>query len=123
MATVAKQVDSVVNNSTVKKVTWAMAAGDSGEAVDALDAAFADRSVQVVSASYGGGVVTWQGSNDNVNWFTLTAPNGTSLSFASDGLKQVLEGAVYQRPFVTGGDGTTAITVTLMARRISRSLA
>lgn len=89
---------------------WALAAGDDGRAVDFSE--FADRSVQF-SGTFGGATVSLQGSNDGLNWHTLTDPLGTPIAKQSGALVAVTEMTRYVRPLVTGGDVGTAITVTL----------
>lgn len=79
----------------------------------------ADRSVQVVGTFGGGGALAIQGSNEATpsNWTTLNDPNGNAMSFTAEKVEQVLEMTRWIRPAVTGGDGTTSLTVTLFARR------
>lgn len=104
-------------NNNIKSVQWpALVNGDAGDAVSADLALWSDRSVQVTGVFGAAGSVVWEGSNDGVNFVTLNAPQGTALAFSAAGLKQVLEGAMYMRPRVAAGDGTTAIVVTLMLR-------
>ena len=93
-------------------VTWAglIGTGDVGAAIQRPD--LGDRSAQVV-ATWGGGTVVVEGSNDGTNWFTLTSPAGTSLSFTANGLLQVTEAVAYIRPHVTSAVTTATITMTL----------
>ena len=67
----------------------------------------ADKTVQV-GGTLGGSTVTLKGSNDGVTYFTLTDPEGTELSFAEPGLKQILENPVYLKPEFSGGAGQSA---------------
>jgi hypothetical protein len=73
--------------------------------------------VQVQGTFGASGSVSVEGSNDGVNYHTLRDPQGVSLTFTAAGLKAVLELTRFIRPRVTAGDGTTALTVTLVARR------
>ena len=96
--------------------TWTpLALNDDGSWVEFVQQA--DRSIQV-SGTFGGATVTIQGSNEPspTSGPTLTDLGGTSLSFTSAGLRSIAEGARQVRPVVTGGDGTTAITVRMVAR-------
>jgi hypothetical protein len=100
-------------------VQWlAMANGQTGIPVD-LDA-YSIRSVQVEGTFGAAGSVSIQGSNDGTNYETLRDPSNTALTFLAAGLKGVLEMTGLIRPNVTAGDGTTALTVTLFARKTIR---
>ena len=57
------------------------------------------------------GQLTVQGSNDATNWFTLNDQSNNPVVFNSLGLKTVRDQPLYIRPLVTGGDGTTSLTV------------
>lgn len=82
-----------------------------------LASGFPDKTVQVVG-TFGGCSVVIEGSNnstdgDDGNWSVLVDPFNSSLSFTSAGLKQILENTKYVRARISGGDGTTSITVIL----------
>lgn len=95
--------------------TWTpLLNGDVGDAFELSD--FADKSVQVDGTFGVGGSVTLQGSNDLVNWYALSDPQGVALTFTAAGLKAVGPATRYVRPNVTAGDGTTSLTVTLFAK-------
>jgi len=64
-----------------------------------------------------GGTVVLQGSNDGALWTTLTDLGGAAISFTAAGLKSVREAPPFMRPFVTGGDGTTSLTLIIALRR------
>lgn len=115
MATVSSTVLSGAPYSACS--TWALAEGDDG--VPAAYPEYSDRSVQV-AGTFGGATVVIEGSNDGVNWSTLRDPQGSSLSLTSAGLKGVVEMSAAIRPRVTGGDGTTALTVSMFFRRTGR---
>jgi hypothetical protein len=72
-----------------------------------------DRSVHVVGTFGTGGTIVLEGSNEPTptNWRTLTDPLGNALSFTATNLEQVVEVTRWVRPRVTGGDGTTNLTV------------
>ena len=76
----------------------------------------ADKSVQVSGTFGAGGSVSIKGSQDNVTWFTLTDPQGNALVFTAAGMEQISENPRYMRPEVTAGDGSTSLTVTVIAR-------
>jgi hypothetical protein len=78
---------------------------------------FADRSVQIRGTFGVGGTVLVEGSNDGVNYATLNDAQGAALSKTSAALSQISQTTKLIRPRVSAGDGTTSITVTLLARR------
>lgn len=96
---------------SVQQITWAsMTQDEVGQALPM--AMYSDRSVQV-TGTFGGATVSIEGSNDGVNYFTLVDPQGNNLSFVTSRLEAILEMVLYVRPKVTGGDGTTNLTVTM----------
>jgi hypothetical protein len=81
-------------------------------------AAWADRSVHVTGTWGAGGALVIEGSNNGgTTWVTLFSAQGAAISLSADALKQIVEVAALTRPRVTGGDGTTSLNVTLLARR------
>src|ERR1700678_858261 len=99
-------------------VTWTPLAtsGDVGQALQRTD--LDDRSVQVVG-TFSSATLVFEGSNDGVNYFTLSNPSGTALTFTAAGLMQVTEATAWVRPHVTAGSGAS-LTVSLTARRTLR---
>lgn len=106
------------NNQDANVVSWLLAQGETGDAINLSE--FADRSVHFLG-TFGGATVVLEGSNDTndatTRYATLTDPLGNSISRTSAGLRAVTEMTRLVRPKVTGGDGTTAIEVFLMAKR------
>lgn len=101
-------------------VTWTgLLNGDDGSWFDSRN--FADRTFQVFGTPGVGGSITLQGSNDQsdppTNAFTLTNHVGATLVFAAAGGGTSAEAPRWVRPLVTSGDGTTSLTVRLVARR------
>lgn len=96
-------------------VTWTgLLNGDTGAPVSLTD--FPDRTVQV-SGTFGvGGTVVFEGSNNGTAWSTLTDPQGNAISKTSAAVETVTEVPRYVRPQVTAGDGSTSLTVTMLAR-------
>lgn len=82
--------------------------GDSGEG--AATGQFADRTVQI-TGELDGATVALQGSMDGDNWFPITT-NGED-PIEGTGLFWAWENPKYMRPTVTGGGGSTAVTVTI----------
>jgi hypothetical protein len=97
-------------------IAWtSLANGDDGTPLEMIGSA--DRSVQVVGTFGAGGTVLLEGSNDGTNYNTLHDPGGTALSLTTSQIVAVLEISAFIRPRVSAGDGTTALTVTLLVRR------
>ena len=96
--------------------TWAaLANGDVGITVDYPR--WADRNVQVFGTFGSGGSIKIEGSNNGSNWVTLTDMAGSTCVFTAAGVKMIQENVMWVRPSVTAGDGTTALTAVLVARR------
>jgi hypothetical protein len=109
--------DQTVGNN-VHFVSWTpLLNGDSG-APYAMTG-FADRSVQIGGTFGTGGTVLIEGSNDGTNYATLADPQGVALSKTSAALVEISQIVKFIRPRVSAGDGTTSITVTLLARSSS----
>jgi hypothetical protein len=107
--------DQTVGNEA-RTVRWTpLANGDSGAPFSMPG--WADRSVQIGGTFGTGGTCLVEGSNDTINWATLADPAGVALSKTSAGLFQISQTTRQIRPRVSAGDGTTSITVTLLARR------
>lgn len=100
-------------------VTWAgfASSGDVGQAIQRPDVL--DRSFQATGNNFGSGTIVCEGSNDGVNWFTLTNVAGGSISFTSAGLMQVVEATAFIRPHLTAGSSAN-VTATMLLRRTYR---
>ncbi len=121
MAVVTKKITRVSRG--VLKIVWAnMANGDTGALFDAKAGcpALSDKCVMFIGNTWGsGGSVKLEGTNDDTNFFTLNDPlDNTLVATGTNALDQVLENPQSMRPSVTAGDGTTDITVTLIARAV-----
>lgn len=80
---------------------------------------YGDRSVQF-NGVFNGATGRFEGTNDDLNYETLSDPFGVAITAVSAKLRQVLEFVHAVRPAVSGGDGATAVDVTLVARRFRR---
>jgi hypothetical protein len=105
---------SHLGGKNVYIVGWTLANGEVGTALPL--AQYADRSVQVIGTFGSGGALTFEGSNDGINFHTLTDPQGNNLSFTSAGIEAITEMVAFARPRVLSGDGTTNLTITVAAR-------
>ena len=110
MATIVPTIDRDSVPGAVLATWAAMATGDVGAGVPIAYAA--DLTGQV-SGTFGGGTVTWQGSNDNTNWHPMTLKSGTgNMAFTSASVHTANENPAWIRPAVTGGT-SVAIDCTL----------
>lgn len=116
MATITSTVTYAPNgHRQLVQVVWAaLANGDVGDAIELP--AWADRSVQIEGAAFGGGTLTFQGSNDGTNWQSLTDPQANAIAKTAPALEQISELTRYVRPSMAGG-AAGAVTVTFLARR------
>ena len=97
-------------------LTWTgLVNTDSGAPVTHI-AQFADRSIQVTGTFGAGGTVLIEGSLDGVTYATLTDQSDNNLSITSAKIETVLQLVKYIRPRVSAGDGTTSLTITLVAK-------
>jgi hypothetical protein len=102
-------------NQVVGIFSWsAMQNGDEGQPVELAN--FADRTIQVAGLFGAGGNVRVEGSIDGVNYVVLTDPQGNDLNINSGKIESVTELVRYIRPVISGGDGSTSLNVTLLAR-------
>lgn len=84
----------------------------------------ADRNVQLLGTLGVGGSVRIEGSNKEfpdettaTDWATLTDPQGNAMDLAALKAENIMENLLWIRPRVTGGDGTTSLTVLLLLRK------
>lgn len=99
--------------------------GDGAAAVSAtgggLMSGFADKTIQLGAGSTlgVGGSVAAEGSNDGgTSWGALTNPTGTVIALtALSAIQAITEAALWVRPHVTAGDGTTSITIVMFLRK------
>jgi hypothetical protein len=109
-------VESIGRNSAVFIVTWGPLAND-----ETGDVFAAPSLTDATIHSYGvfsGASLSLEGSNDTdastTEWETLSEPSDTLYSgIIASGIAQILESPYKYRPVVSGGDGSTAITVKL----------
>ncbi len=118
-------VDTGITN--VHQVIWSgLDSDDSG--VPVKFAKYSDKTVQIYGTFGAAGSVTLQGSNDprcdaahpdhaNAVYSTLTDPQANAITKTSAAIEEVLENPLWIRPLVTGGDGTTSITVNLVGKK------
>jgi hypothetical protein len=75
----------------------------------------------VIDGEFGvGGSCTLEGSNDGSHYYALTDPQGNAITKTAAAMEAIEEAPLHYAPYVTAGDGTTAINVTMLFRRASR---
>jgi hypothetical protein len=96
---------------------WALTtASPDGAPISAPE--WADRTWQATSAAYGGATLNLQGSNDGVNWFSLSnAAGGTVVALSAPGGAATIELPLWVRPNLTTPGTAAVIAVTMLARR------
>ena len=110
-----------IGNNEGYVVQWGpMLQGDTATAVTegSYITGFADRSVQVEGTFGAAGNINIVGSNDAANFEILNDPSSTPLQFTSAKIKGILEAVRQIKPMVTGGDGTTSLTVSILFRKL-----
>jgi len=103
--------------------SWVLANGDTGQPIAIPD--FSDKTMQIFGTFGSGGSVTMEGSNDprvisapgSAVWFTLVDPQANAITKTSAGGEVILENPIWIRPNCTAGDGTTALTINIAAKR------
>lgn len=113
MTTIANATFPTGNSSSFVASWPHLAQGDDGAPLGC--AQYTDRSFQVVG-TFGGASVVVEGTNDGVNWATLTDPQGNNLTFTSAKIEMVSEATLKIRPRVIGGDVTTDLTVSALLK-------
>lgn len=119
--TTACTIQNPASANSLKLVTWAPLTTASPDGAPFEFADWADRAVQVFGTFGSGGSLVVQGSNDftnPTNWVTINGTTGSALSFTAAGLLQMNEAPLWIRPLLVGGDGTSSITVAVLARRL-----
>ena len=108
---------SVNIGAGVTKYTWAaMANGDTGKPI-AMPAA-ADKTLQLLGTLSVGGACTIQGSNDDgTTYATLNDADGTALVLTALAISLIRENPSTIRPNITAGDGSTSLTLIVVAKR------
>lgn len=101
MATITPTIDRDSVPGAVLATWTGLATGDVGAGVPIAYAA--DMTGQV-TGTFGGGTITWQGSNDNTNWHPMTLRSGTgNMAFTAAAVHTANENPAWVRPAVTGG--------------------
>lgn len=105
-----------LGDGSLNLYSWALTtANPDGAPIQAPE--WADRTWQA-TGTFGGATVAFQGSNDNVTWFSLTnAAGAAAVALTAAGGASTVELPLYVRPNLTTVGSGAAISVTLLARR------
>lgn len=124
MATIAPTINPQVSKAReVIVASWApMTQSGSDVGAPVSFAEYSDKTFQVFGTFGAGGAVLMEGSNDGTNWSALSNRQGTNMSFTANGLNTSQDKPVWVRPRVTGGDGTTSLTVIVACHRADLSV-
>lgn len=122
MANVAPVTTSISTDNSVYSISWSplTTTNTDGDPISAVE--WADRSITFTGTFGVGGTVKLRGSNladktDANGYFDLTDPQGNAISKTAGAIEAITEIVRWVKPVVTLGDGSTAITVTLIVRR------
>lgn len=118
MAVSALDATTMIATQVVLYEWLAVANGDTGAPIKTEN--FTDFTVTIEGTFGVGGSCTLKGSNDGTNYYALTDPQGNAITKTAAGIESVSELPYYIRPEVTAGDGSTAISIRLLARRGAR---
>lgn len=104
----------------VLKTVWSnLANGDTGGLLDANS--LPDKTVTITGTFGAGGTVIIEGGiSGTYNTLNDSRGEGNSLSFTSGDTRIINENPQFIRPSVTAGDGTTALTVTVISQSARR---
>lgn len=111
MATVAGVDQLYLQNHRVRTWTPLTTTNADGDPISYASNGMGGVTFQVNGTFGSGGAMVVEGSNNGSNWYTLNDQANSPVSFSAAGLKTVRDMPLYIRPRVTGGDGTTSITV------------
>jgi hypothetical protein len=99
--------------------TWSGLLQSSSDVGSAVGVPLCDILTFQLSGTLGtGGVITLQGTNDGSNWGTLHTPSGADATLDAIGeFCTVVETPISVRPNVTAGNGSTNLTVIMVAQK------
>lgn len=125
MAEIAWKIEALASGvklpDGVVVVVWEnLANADTGAPF--IGPSYPDKSVQVTGTFGVGGNCRIKGSNftGTPTWATLNDPQGNALDITAAKIEQLLENVYQIQPEITAGDGTTSLTVRLIATTHAR---
>ena len=119
MATVTPTVSRDVGERDGSSALWTWAlttANVDGAPLEWTE--WADRTWAVTAANWGGATLSIEGSNDGINYHTMSnAAGGAAATKTTDGILTTLETPRWVRPKLTTAGTAATPVVTLIARR------
>lgn len=115
MPVISPVLSSVASPDGVPVVTWTgIAPGDTCDPYVLKGQRGLALSIQV-SGTFGGATIAVQHSNDNTSYLTMSDIVGAAANTASSSIFEATTSAVYVRPLITGGTGSS-VSVRMVLR-------
>ena len=126
MATVNKTNKRLgVEGSATSRQVWTPLTTTDADGEPLQSPGYADKTVQVTGTPGAGLQLEIEGSNDfdaknpgSATWHTLTDFQGNALTLSGLGIHTIAENPLAIRPRVVAGDGSTSLTVTVIAKAV-----
>jgi hypothetical protein len=98
-------------DGSVMLLTWTglAAAGDIGDTQSYAN--YGDKTFICAGNFSGGATVVIEGSNDGINWATLSNRQGTAMTFTGLGMNTSQDKPIFVRPRLTAGTGGANVIV------------
>ena len=116
MSVISKVVSHITGRQLVKVLWETVTCGDTGGPMEIAD--WVEQIYFQATGTFNSATLTFQGSIDGTNYFSLVAPDGsTAITLTSDGAKPSLHLPRYVRPSLSGSSGGD-VDVTLLLRKV-----
>lgn len=121
------------NLTAVGLASWVLANGDTGRYIEIPQ--YSDKTMHIYGTFGAAGSMTLRGSNDprvlsdyatfistgtyteTASWIALVDPQGNAITKTAASIETILENTRFISPLITAGDGTTALTIAICAKR------
>jgi len=116
MSVISSAITHITGRQLVKVLWETITCGDTGEPFEIAD--WVSQVIFQATGTFNSATLTFQGSNDGTNYFSLVAPDGTTaLTLTSAGGKPCTYLPRYVRPSLSGSSGGD-VDVTMLLRKI-----
>lgn len=106
----------LLKNTVFPRYVWEnLENGDTAEIVSSPQQLPLAGSIQV-TGTFGGATASVEASHDGDNWFPLVGLTSAEIGLEEPGLVEFSSSALYFRPKLTGGGGSTDIVVSMVFR-------